>query len=342
MRTVCFVISVPFFLLGLICCIPLRDNRGFIPDDLHPPVLLGSASSGTGSIAVFFNEPPEAEIDNFRITPALQILEIVSEETDLVIRHTGEQTAGTEYILEGIVSDEVGNSLGFITRFYGFNPRIPDMLINEFTTQGSSTHPDMVELYSLSEGSMAGVCLYAGVHTAWKERIIFPPLEIGAGEYILVHFKPQGIPEEIDEIERKDQSGGLDASPDAWDFWVDLGSGLSGNNGVLSLYTCPGGRIVDGVIYSNRTSYSDEKYRGFGTSTMLFQAESFAEAGGWVISGDLITPEDCINPDDSTATRSMCRGSSPEDTDTKHDWHIVPTSTYSFGRINSDEVYDPD
>ncbi len=341
MRTVFIVIAVPFFLPGLICCIPLRDNRGFLSNDLHPPVLLGSTSSGAGSITVFFNETPEAETGNFRITPALQILEIVSLETNLVIRHTGKQTAGTEYILEGIVSDEAGNSLGFITRFYGFNPRVPDMLINEFTTQGSSTHPDMVELYTLSEGNMAGVCLYQGVHTEWKERIIFPPLEIDAGEYILVHFKPQGIPEEIDEIESKDRSGGLDASPEAWDFWVDLGSGLSGNNGVLSLYACPGGRLIDGVIYSNRTSTSDEKYRGFGTSTMLFQAESFAEEGGWASSGDLITPEDCINPDDSTATRSMNRGSIPEDTDTKYDWHIVPTSTYSFGGINSDEVFVP-
>jgi hypothetical protein len=37
----------------------------------------------------------------------------------------------------------------------------------------------------------------------------------------------------------------------------------------------------------------------------------------------------------------MCRSSESADTDAASDWHIVPTSTFSFGTVNSDEVYVP-
>ena len=66
-----------------------------------------------------------------------------------------------------------------------------------------------------------------------------------------------------------------------------------------------------------------------------------AACGGWLFSGDLIAPEDCVDPDPSTATRSVCRNSVSDDTDSRTDWHTVPTSMSSFGSVNTDEVYVP-
>jgi hypothetical protein len=54
-----------------------------------------------------------------------------------------------------------------------------------------------------------------------------------------------------------------------------------------------------------------------------------------------LRPEDVVDPEDSTATRSMSRGSDGADTDTAADWHITPTSGYTFGGPNTDEVYEP-
>ena len=73
----------------------------------------------------------------------------------------------------------------------------------------------------------------------------------------------------------------------------------------------------------------------------MLRVDYIADEGGWTFSGALIAPEDCVNPDDSTATRSICRDSSFTDTDDKSDWHIVPTSSSTFGSINSDEIYIP-
>ena len=198
---------------------------------------------------------------------------------------------------------------------------------------------------------MGGVVLYEGTPGSHDDRLIFPAFEVSTGDFLIIHFKPEGIPQEIDETAAKDLSGGLDASDQAYDFWVREGAGISGNNGVLSLYDRPGGAILDGVLYSDRTSDSDEKYGGFGTLDSWERAQELTADGGWTISGEQVRPEDAVSPEGSTGTRSICRSTDsansafPDgasvDTDTAADWHIVPTRGFTFGEENSDEIYVP-
>jgi hypothetical protein len=94
-------------------------------------------------------------------------------------------------------------------------------------------------------------------------------------------------------------------------------------------------------MYSNRTSQSDERYRGFGSQEMLARAEELVGDGGWRPAGARVLPEDGVSPEQSTATRSLCRSSGSADTDQAQDWHVVPTRQASFGLENSDEVYAP-
>jgi hypothetical protein len=322
-------------------CLPISDRREISEADLHPPQLLSFSVPGNTTVEMEFSKPAALIEGTLQIVPGLAVASVDSAENKVIITFAEPQQLGTEYTLAISVEDSRGNSMDILAPFYGFNPNIPGLCINEFTTQGSGNHPDLVELFAFSAGNTAGVTLYEGTKTNWEHKLVLPPMEVEGGTYILLHCKPEGIPEEIDETESTDESGGLDASADAYDFWVPGGSGLSGNNGVIALYTSPEGELIDGVLYSNRTSASDEKYRGFGTRKVMERADELAEAGGWKYAGELIAPEDAIDPEDSTATRSMCRSSSSEDTDSKEDWHIVPTSTYTFGRVNSDEVYVP-
>jgi hypothetical protein len=188
---------------------------------------------------------------------------------------------------------------------------------------------------------MGGLVLYQGTESNWRDRLIFPAFPVAAGEFILIHFKPQNIPEEKDETELKDISGGRDASNNAYDFWIRDGTGISGNNGTLALYERPGGSIKDGVLYSNRTSDSDQRYLGFGTRDTMERAIELFEKGGWRAKGGFIRPEDGVSPEGSTGTRSLCRRKGT-DTDTREDWYIVPTRHASFGQENSEEVYIPE
>ena len=110
---------------------------------------------------------------------------------------------------------------------------------------------------------------------------------------------------------------------------------------MVSLYDRPGGVCLDGVLYSNRTSQSDSRYRGFGSTVLLAQAEELVRDGGWKAAGSRVLPEDALSPEGSTATRSICRTSRSDDTDCAEDWHIVPSRKATFGAENCDDVYVP-
>ena len=328
---------------GCLSCGPLTDLRDFADADLFPPVIENILPVDENSIMLCFNETVQICGDPL-LNPSLGSPVISYEENSLLLRFTEKQRAGTRYVIDAEVSDEKGNRMSFLIPFYGFNPFLPELIINEFTTQGSSTHPDIIEILVTGSGNLAGLWVVEGTTDFPENSTILPDCDVEQGDYLLIHFKPQGIAEEINEnSEELDVSGGLDASPTARDFWVEGGRGLSGNNGVIAVYSAPGGRIMDAVLYSNRTSASDEKYSGFGSRKMLDKALQIVDEGGWFGTGDggAPIPEDGVNPDDSTATRSICRESEPSDTNTKSDWHIVPTSSYSFGGINTDAVYEP-
>lgn len=334
---------IPWLLILAVitACGPIPDQYALLPDDLNPPVFISARTASRETLVLRFNEGVHLFQDTLTVTPELTLSHLEKEENRVVITFLGEQLPGKEYIISSVVRDDTGNTTSFTSPFYGYNPDRANLLINEFTTQGSASHPDVIELIALTGGNIAGISVYEGTPGNWDNRIILPELWVDEGDFLLIHCKPEGIPEEINETTNTLESGGLDASDSAYDFWVPGGSGLSGNNGVLTVSEYPGGPVMDGVLYSNRTSASDENYRGFGSAKTMDRADELYAAGEWTAAGDLIAPEDAVNPEDSTATRSICRGTDRGDTNSAADWHIVPTSGYTFGGENSDEVYEP-
>ncbi len=332
---------IPFLpLVVMISCGPVPDPRSGQQVDLRPPVIESVCSTGPAEITICFDEEASLIPEKTRITPGLTVLETTGPSKTIVVR-VDRQQPGLEYALEGEASDASGNTAAFLASFYGFNPNVPRLVINELITQGTTDHPDMLEIKVLSNGDMGGVTLYQGTPGSFDDRLVFPSFPVRQGEFIVVHFKPSGDGTEINETSDTASSGGVDACATAYDFWVAGGRGISGNNGVLSVYQRPGGNLVDGVLYSNRNSTSDEKYLGFGSAAMLARAEEVVRDGGWRISGKRVSPEEAVNPDGSTSTRSLCRSSGSADTDSAADWHIVPTRKASWGRDNTDEVYVP-
>lgn len=331
----------PALALALACasCGPVPDPRG-ADVDLRPPGILAVRTVGPREISLEFDEEAIVEPAKVRISPELAVFE-VSEPATRVLVSAGEQSPGLRYVLEAEAEDSRGNSASFMAEFYGFNSRVPGLLLNELTPRGTETHPDLVEIKVLTDGDMGGLALYEGTPGNFDDRLVFPSFEVRGGDFIVVHFKPMGEPAEVDETSDRASSGGFDATDAAFDFWVPGGQGLGGNNGVLSVYERPGGALIDGVLYSNRTSQSDEDYWGFGSSDTRARAEELVRDGGWKIAGERVAPEDGFNPEGTTGTRSICRSSGSADTDSAADWHIVPTRGASFGTDNSDELYVP-
>jgi hypothetical protein len=89
-------------------------------------------------------------------------------------------------------------------------------------------------------GNLAGLTLFIGSPGLHDLRYVFPACSVASGEFIILHLKPQGLPEELDELDDVTLSGGLDASAVARDFWVRGEPGaLSGKNGVVTLSVSP-------------------------------------------------------------------------------------------------------
>jgi hypothetical protein len=307
--------------------------------DLCPPLVQAVESTAADRIDIEFDEEATLRADKTRISPSLTVATDGGSSRQVCLVGQA-QTPGLLYTLEAEAEDARGNSASFIAQFYGFNGNVPRLLINEVTPRGSGNHPDIAELRVMTDGDMGGVVLYIGTPDNFDARLVFPSFAVKNGQFILVHLKPAGIPAEVDETSSLKASGGFDASDTAYDFWLPDGRGISGTNGVLSLYERPGGACLDGLLYSNRTSQSDERYRGFGSADMLARAERLVKDGGWKAAGPRVAPEDAVSPEGSTGTRSLCRSSQSIDTDGPEDWHVVPTRKATFGAANSDEVME--
>ena len=334
-------IAVLFAAVLLAACAPLPPVAFLAGADVAPPVVTRLQFRSPTELEVGFDEPVRL-ITGPLHAPTVTVLDVDErEESALVFRFDPAPVPWKEHFVEAQVADAAGNHLRFVARFHGLNAMLPAMIINEIVSNSSANHGEFVEIRILTDGNLAGATLYEGIPSDWDQRFIFPSVDVVAGDYIVVHFRPQGIPEEINEITDRAASGGRNASPDAWDYWVSGGTGLSTNNGVLTLVENPLGGYLDAVIYSNRTSASDTRYRGFGSRKMLHRAEAVVEAGQWVASGTAIAPEDAVSSGASTATRSMSRHPDGRDTNSAADWHITPARGSTPGAVNTDQVYAP-
>jgi hypothetical protein len=310
--------------------------------DLLPPMILSSTTLDERRILIVFDEPVHAPILETAVEPVLPVADITPEGNEIIVTFSEDQSIGVDYILRMSVSDASDNSLSFLYRFSGWNPRVPDILVNELNPRGSSSTPDCIELLAKSPGNLGGLRLLIGTVENYSAEFVFPAVELAEGEFIVVHTKPEGLPEEVDELEGLDESGGRLALDTARDFWLTDAPGLPGNNGAVTLFSRRGGPILDAVIWSDREKILEDERLGWTADGYDFACD-LAEADEWIWDGATAvpSPEDAVDVSLSTATRSLCRWSYGADTNGPDDWHTVPTSGQTFGLPNSDEVYVP-
>lgn len=290
--------------------------------DHYSPILLDAYATGRYTAEYRFDEMIFCTKSHFNVessdTDSQRIVSVHPYGETVTLEFSSPLVPGRRTQVRGTVADRAGNSLSFSVGVWGYNDRIPTLLINEFTTKGSSANPDRVELLALSDGNLAGVTLYHGMPDIFDTETVFPSWEVSAGDYLVIVFgnQPETLPK-----------GWL------WGGYVGLGA----NNGVVSLASRPQGDLIDAVLYSNRTSDSDENYNGFGTRKVQLWAQSLEASGHWASLP--VIPESGVDSTHSTATRSFCRTEGEADTDSRNDWHIVPTRGATFGEKNSEEIY---
>ena len=217
-----------FLVLLTASCGPLPDSR-MKDTDLLPPQVQSVQALGPGEISISFDEDAVLSADKTRITPPLAVSDVTGSSKNVLLR--GEpQAPGRLYSLEAEARDAHGNSTSFVAQFYGFNARVPRLLINEFTPRGSGNHPDLVELKALSAGNMGGVVFYMGSPESHDAHMVFPPFEVEAGSFCVIHLKPEKLMKQGTPRHRKAST--------QWTPPSISGSGTAGGSGEIT-ECCP-------------------------------------------------------------------------------------------------------
>jgi hypothetical protein len=280
--------------------------------------------SAPDEICVVVSEPIQTQHSVFTIDKEVEIEHMKVDSEQIILKVSKQLEPGTPYELTAHICDEAGNQSLITLNVHGWNPDIPEVLINEFTTRGSKVHPDTIELLVLSQGNTAGMTLYDGTSKNYRQLCTLPPREVSPGEFLIIHC-------------RKERQEEVPTDP-SYQFFMDDDIGLSGNNGTLTLCTSVQGKIMDAVVYSNRYEDSDTRYGGFASSMNWENAKFLQEKGEWNFNTDVPRPEEAIRTDDTSATRSLNRLSG-KDTHRAGDWHTAPTSGSTFGYENTRETY---
>ena len=284
--------------------------NAFAGTDNVSPVLLSAVSESSSIIRLDFSEPVRVYGSSFEPCSAR------ADGKSIYVTLPSTLVPGQMSEISGRVKDYAGNTCGFSVQVWGLNPRIPEILINEFTTKGSAKSPDRTELRILSDGNLNGMTLYGGIPDDWDVHLIFGDVEVRSSDMVVVWWT-ETLPEDLEV-----RAGRLDICAGETDD-------LSSNNGTLVLCATPsiGARVIDAVIYSNFSS----SHEGYGTKTAQQRANWVIDSGSW--------EGEPIDGTSSTATRSICRMEDGRDSGSSKDWFITVTGGSTFGSANTSEAY---
>jgi hypothetical protein len=296
--------------------------------DSEAPVLLDYRAAGAGEIIFRFSLP--VKVVSLNMNPDLGIAS-VEDGTEVTVRLAKPGNSGEQLAVDLLVEDEQGNTLNVLVPLRTWNGRIPQLLITEMRTEISKTKVEYVEFKTLEAGNLGALRFF--IVSNDKNPLIyeFSPVEVGAGEYILLHIRNTAEPGVADETGADlTLSGGEDAAAEARDFWV-AGSEERFRKTDAVYFLDQNDRVIDAVMFSE-------------TSAPWWSGNNFAEAadflykqGAWTSpEGTICGPDGAvINTIKSAMTMSIARDESMEDSNTAADWFIAPKNKYTPGKKNA-------
>lgn len=318
---------------ALAACVPDPVGQLLPPSDLKPPLVLEAGPEGSRNFFLRFDEEVRPVAGSFSLEPGPYTADASAEGESLRLAFPADLEAGADYAVSGEVEDAAGNATRFLFSFVGWNGHPAKLRLSEAQTAKNSSvtrpHRDYLELKVEEDGNIGGLEL-SWASSVKRFAYRFPGVEVRAGDFIVLHLAPMGIPEEKDErgIDLA-ESGGVDATPHARDFWCQAG-GLPDANGALALRTRPGGPVEDGLFYADQG-----KTGPLGADKLADLVAELAPIWPFAAMGVNGAPapawEDAFRWKPSSA-RSICRSGSGESGPTA--WYLCETSGQSPGAAN--------
>ena len=292
-----------------------------------PVFLACKAVSGT-EIDFEFSRP--VRIVSLHFSPSLEV-ETIDEGDVVRVNFTEELSPGEKLTADLLAIDENGNTINVLVPLRTRNDRIPALLINELRTEYSKPKAEFIEFKILEAGNLAAVQVYIAGNNKTPLVYEFSPVEVSAGEYILLHLRTTEDANCDEYGNDKSLSGGADAVAGVRDFWVPGTSKLLRKTDIVYVLD-QDDNVIDAVMLA-------ESMDPWWNKDYLAAAANFVyEKGAWKSAdGKVPGPKDAVDSFNikTAMTRSLSRDETAADTNTAADWYITATSGITLGKPNN-------
>lgn len=278
-----------------------------IDDNYACPKLESYSVTGEKSARLVFDK--KVTLKEYSLRPEIPVMSVNMESgaedalcfADIIFENALE--TGKEYVLYGEVRDKAGNSLTFSLPLIGFNPMIPQLEITEVhpryasgsNASGKYFKCEYVELRMLSPGNLSGLELFSA-YDGDSKKYVFPPVNVKAGEIIIVHLRKKeesAVSELGEELNLSDTKYSSDSARDLWA--ENENARLGDEQDVILVLNSFNGSVLDAVCYAQEGTES------WNNPSMENAALKASEEGKW--TGKSVT--DAVLVPSITASKSL-------------------------------------
>jgi len=339
-----YFLSVPLLVFLLFsACSCLTEGTGIqqlLEAKAEAPVFLDCKPVSSTEIVFRFSAPVRVVSVNFDIPVKT---ESIDEGQEVRITLTESPGEGKKITVDILVEDANRNSLNVIVPFRARNDRMPALVFNELRFDSSGKKVEFVEFVAQESGNLGAMRLYIAHQSLSNPFYEFPPTEIKAGEYIVLHTRTveEGCVDETGE--NLGLSTGTDSQKNARDFWVPGNKKYLHNTNGLWL-TDQDDRIIDALLLCENADLAG--ISAALTKTFAAAAEFLGREKAWLPpSGEIPQngwiPEasDAVLTKGTTNTRTLCRDEKIPPERRAGNWYITATSNATPGAPNSTKRY---
>ncbi|MCL2382261.1 MAG: hypothetical protein FWC64_11865 [Treponema sp.] len=288
-------------------------------------------------IVFSFSKP--VRVASISFDPGLKV-ESIEEGSEVRVSFAQPLEAGKRITADILVTDAERNTLNVIVPFRARNDRMPVLVFNELRTDLATPRVEFVEFLVLEAGNLGAMRLFIAGHSLSSPVYEFPPAEVSAGEYIMLHLRTPGTAI-LDEaglvVPPYDNRDVLEG---ARHFWVAGNSKLLHRTSALWLMD-QDDRILDAVLLCERPAE-------WGRNNTIAAAEFLAYNGAWLSacgsdweSGWIPGPADAVSTQGTTGTRTINRDQSIPPAPRADNWYVTVTSGNTPGRENNPRRFTP-
>ncbi|MDR2434809.1 MAG: hypothetical protein LBD47_09610 [Treponema sp.] len=296
------------------------------------PVFLACKAASETEIDFQFSRP--VKVVSLRFSPSLAF-DSVENGSTVKVNIEGNTTPGERFTADLLVEYEKGNTINVLTPLRTRNNRVPALRINEVRTEYSKPKVEFIELKILEAGNLGALRVYAAGN--YKNPLIyeFASVEVTKGEYVVLHLRTTEETNRDEYGKNLGESGGSEADAGARDFWVPGTAKLLHKTDAIYIVD-QDDRVIDAVMLAENPD------PWWGKEYFAEAADLLFKQGAWKSAeGKIAGPADSVNAGATTATRSICRDETKEDTNTAADWYITASSNATPGKQNSIKRYVP-